>query len=100
MDDQDLLGLYPEKPGEHLHRAAAAIHEALRHQEPGTRIGTRGLDASDQRLVLRLLAQRDVVCLRKALHQPEAGVVARTLVLLARVAEPDNQADGHELLLL
>src|SRR6185295_6406816 len=84
---QHLFGLDLEEAGEHLHRAAAAVHEALRHQQE------RRVVAADQRLELPVLAQHDAVGRSEALHQPEAGVVPRALVLLARIAEPDDKAN-------
>src|SRR5688572_21136289 len=83
---QHFLGLDPEKAGEHLHRLPGKIHEGLRKKKPGA-----VAVLSDERLELRVLAQHDAVCLRKALHEPEAGIVARALVLFARVAEPNNE---------
>src|SRR5207245_8173873 len=85
-----------EKPGEHLHRPAARVHEALRQQEPGT----GRIVAADERLEFAVLAQHYAARLGEALDQPEAGVVPRALVLLARVAQADNEADGHALFLL
>jgi hypothetical protein len=80
---EDLFGLDLEEPREHLHRAAARVHEALGHEQPGA---ARFMPA-DQRLEFRILAQADAVGQREALEQPEARVVARALVLLARIAE-------------
>src|SRR5688572_28444152 len=85
---QDFLRLDAEEAGQHLHRLPAQVHEGLRQQEPGA----AGILA-DQRLELRVLAQREAARLRKALHQPEAGVVPRALVLRAGVPQADNQPD-------
>src|SRR5260221_205020 len=92
---QDFLRLDLEEPGDHLHRIPAGIHEALRQQQP--RRG--GVVAADQRLELRVLAQRHPGRGGQPFDQPETRVVARALVLLARIAEPDNEAD-HRLLLV
>src|SRR5690606_18473825 len=78
-----------EEPGEQLHRPTACVHKALRHEKPGT----ARLVAADQRLELRILAQRHALGGRKPFHQPEPGVVASALVLLARVPQADHQAD-------
>ena len=80
-----------EEAGEHLHRAPARVHEALRQHEPGACCRSQ---PADQRLVLGVLAQRDARLLRKALDQPEAGIVARALVVLARIAQADHETDG------
>src|SRR6185295_3616702 len=85
---QHFLGLDLEEAGEHLHRLAAEVHERLRQQEPGA-IGV----LADQRLELRVLAQRHAAGLREALHQPEAGVVPRALVLLAGIAQTYDKAN-------
>ena len=82
---EHFLGLDLEEAGEHLHRLPGQVHERLRQKEPGA----SGVLA-DQRLELRVLAQDDGVHLRKALHEPEAGVVARALVLLAGVPQADD----------
>src|SRR2546430_6192311 len=86
---EDLLGLDLEEAGEHLHRPAARVHEALRLEQPRA----RGLVAADQRLELRVLAQRHAVRRRETLDQPEARVVPRALVLLARVAQAYDETD-------
>src|SRR5688572_13199146 len=87
VNHQDFLRLDLEEAGEHLHRLAAQVHERLRQQQPDVGM------LADQRLELRILAQRDAVGLREALHQPEACVVPRALVLLARVAQADDQTN-------
>src|SRR5258708_6252527 len=81
---------------QHLHRPAARVHEALRQHQPGT----GGLVTADQRLEFAVLAQRRAARLGKTLDQPEAGVMARAFVLLAWIAQADNEANGHALLLL
>src|SRR5262249_58763119 len=86
---EDFLGLDLEETGEHLYRAAARVHEALRLEQP--RAG--GLVAADQRLELRVLAQRDAIAGGQALDQPEAHAVARSLVFPARAAHAHGRAD-------
>src|SRR5690606_25507284 len=87
--DEDLFGPDLEEAGEHLHGTPARIHEALRQEQPGA----RALEAGDERLVLGVLAEVGALRDGKALHQPRAGVVARALVLLARVAKADDETD-------
>src|SRR5260221_963097 len=100
---QDLGGRDLEESREHLHRMPARVHEALRQHQPGTVAG----EPPHQRLVLAVLAQRHARLHGEALHQPEAGVVARAFVLLAWISQADNEPDrpgaygfGQDLLLL
>src|SRR5215472_3325331 len=60
----------------------------------------RSSEPPAQRLELGVLAQHDAVRRGKALHQPEASVVPRALVLLARVAQADYQSYAQALFLL
>src|SRR6476660_3573319 len=99
MDHQDLFGLDPEEAGEHLHRLTARFHEALRKEQPGRARGTRSLDLADEGLEFSVLAQCDALGRSKALDQPEARVVPRALVLLARVAQAYDESDQGLLLL-
>src|SRR5258706_2419985 len=73
---EDLRRLDLEKAGQHLHRTAARVHETLRQDQPGAAAGNTRRHAAYERLVLAVLAQRDARLHGKALHQPEAGVVA------------------------
>ena len=97
---QDLFGLDPEEAGEHLHRLTARVHEASAAGAARPRPRARSLDLADERLELRVLAQRDAARRSEALDQPEARVVPRALVLLARVAEADDEADQGLLLVV
>ena len=98
VDHQDLFGLDLEEAGEHLHRPAARVHEALRQEQPGAALV---LDAAPTSAwYFGSLRSATPLGRGEALDQPEARVVARALVLLARVAEADDETDQAGLLLL
>ena len=84
------------EPQHARHRAAAAVHEGHRLDQPD--LLAADAHARELRLVFALVAKRAAVAARQLIHQPEAGVVARARVLGARIAEPDDELEsvaGH-----
>ena len=87
VDHQHLGGLDPEEARHHLHRPAARVHVALRQHQPRP----ARLVAADQRLELAVLAQHRAALRGQPLDEPEARVVPGGGVLVARIAEADDQ---------
>src|SRR3972149_2892819 len=96
VDDEQLARVVqPEASHQVRDGLAALVHE-------GARLGERDLLAGDLAPAQRCLAARvelDAVAACEPVHRPEADVVAVGGILLARVAEADDQPDGYGPLL-
>src|SRR6185503_9046593 len=100
VHDENLFGRDLEVLGEGAHGLAAAVHVAHRLHEPQRRVRDR--HAADVGVVAALRLQAAIVAARQLVDEPETRVVARVLVLDARIAEADDQlqrTSRHTLLL-
>ena len=84
MRDEDFRRGDLEKPRQGADRLARQVHVGGGHQQPDAGAFVAPCDA----VILRLLAQRDAMRFGEPFDQPEARVMPRAFVLLARGAEP------------
>ena len=89
---QDLAGLQPVVVHEGAHGAPAAVHVGMRLQQP--QLAPVDAHAARLRIEALVIGIAAPVPTGEFVDEPEARVVTRPIVAIARVAEPDDNLNG------
>jgi len=88
MHHQDVLRGYLVELRQRPHRATADVHEGLRFEQ----VDFMPVQSGARNLPVKLLSAFEVrtMHMRKFVHPPETGVVARRRIFAPGVAQPDD----------